>query len=109
MNILQESATAQTLKVIPRTLAADSMVITEEGTSTPVTIAITPTVEDFYLNITEVFDIKEGRTYSYEIFNGTDSVFRGMIYCTNQDTETFTLNGNEFMKNDTDNGFIIID
>ena len=109
MIILQETSSPQTIKVVPRTLQADSMVLTLEGAGTSETVNISPSIDRYFLDITEVFNIKEGNTYSVEIFNGSETIYKGLIYCTNQAIDNYSINNGEYVQNETNNDFIIID
>ena len=107
MIILEEIGTAQTFKIIPRELVADSMVILNELTDVSETYAITPTVDRYYLVIDEVLNLKEGNFYTLEVKNGSEIVYKGKIFCTNQSISTYSVNNNEYTNVTTDNDFII--
>ena len=109
MNILLESALPQTLKFIPRefpTTVAYS--ITNESTNVTVTATgITATRVDGYLQITEVFDLKQGNYYNFDITD-TNLIYRGRIYCTNQTIGDFTMDSGQYTEDTTrDNEYVI--
>lgn len=106
MIVLQEIATAQEFKVIPRTLIADSMVITSETTGVSTTYAISPTADRYYLVIEKIVVLKENNFYTLEVKDGSDTVYRGRIFCTNQAISTFTVNNNEFTSYSSNNEYI---
>lgn len=108
MIILEQSASPQTFKVIPRTLEATSMVITDEAENTSVTINITPTIVSYYLSITETLTLIDGRDYTVTIYNGADIVYKDKIFCTSQSAETYSINNGEYTENTTNNEFVII-
>lgn len=108
MIILLESVSAQTFTFIPRTLAATSMVITDEGQNTSATIAITPSVSTYYLSVTETLTLVDGRSYTLEVLNGTDVVYRDKIFCTNQTVSDYSPHNGEYVSNSTDDDFVII-
>ena len=109
MIILRESLLSQSFKFIPRTLTADSMVITDEAENTSDTIAITPVVDRYYLSVSEVLTLVEGRFYTLTVLNGTDVVYKDKIFCTNQIVKDYTINKDEYVQNETSNEFVIID
>jgi hypothetical protein len=109
MIILKEQGTDQTFKFIPRTMNADTMDIKDEAENTTVTYAITFSVDRYYMSITDTVALKEGRQYVLTVKNGTDIVYKDMIFCTNQVIEDFTVNDNEYVQHSTDNEFIMLD
>lgn len=108
MIVLQESVSAQTFKFIPRELVADSMIIEDEAQNTSATISITPTVVDYYLEVTEVVTLVEGRFYTLKVLNGTDVVYKDKIFCTNQTISDYSINNGEYIEHSSDDDFIII-
>jgi len=108
MIYLLESASPQTFKFIPRVLEATSMVIEDEAENTSVTIAITPSVSTYYLSVTKTLTLVEGRNYTIKVLNGTDVVFKGKIFCTNQTPVDYSLNNGEYVQNTTDDDYVII-
>jgi len=109
MIILQESASAQTFKFIPRELEATSMVIRDEAENTETTISIIPTVSTYYLEVTEILTLIENRTYTLKVLNGTDVVYKDKIFCTNQTISDYSINDGEYVENSTNNEFVIIE
>ena len=108
MIILQESASPQTFKFIPRELEATSMVIHDEATNTDATINITPSVVDYYLEVIETLTLIKGRTYTIKVLNGTDEVFYDKLFCTNQTLGDYSISDGEYIANTTTNEFVII-
>lgn len=94
MIILKELNTDQTFKIMPRSSTADTMTIQEEGTSNAaVSYAITlGEADSYYHTITKTVTLEEGKFYIIKVFNGSDIVFRGRIFCTNQTIEDYTIN-----------------
>lgn len=108
MIILLESVLSQTLKFIPRGLDADSMVIRDEAENTSVTIDITPSIDRYYLSVSEVLTLVQGRFYTLTVLNGLEVVYKDKIFCTNQEVSSYTINENEYTEYDTDDNFVII-
>ena len=106
MIVLQEVETAQEFKVIPRELDADTMVITSETTGVSTTYAISPTVDRYYLVIEKIVALKENNFYMLEVKNGSDVVYKGRIFCTNQSVSTYSVNNNEFTSYSSNNEYI---
>ena len=109
MIILLESVLSQTFKFIPRSLEADSMVIEDDAENTSVTIDITPSVDRYYLSVSEVLTLVEGRFYTLKVLNGLDVVYKDKIFCTNQTVSSYSINDNEYVQHSTNNDFVIID
>ena len=97
MIILLESVLSQTFKFIPRSLEADSMVIEDDAENTSVTIDITPTIDRYYLSVSEVLTLVEGRFYTIKVLNGLDVVYKDKIFCTNQTVSSYSINDNDFV------------
>ena len=108
MIILLQSASSQTFKFIPRTLEATSMVITDEVTNTDATITITPIVDRYYLSVSTVLSLIEGRSYTLSVLNGLDEVYRDKIFCTNQTISEYSINNGEYVQNTTDDSYVIM-
>jgi hypothetical protein len=107
MLVLQQVATAQTFKIIPRAYAADSMIITDETTKDSITYAITITQLDYYAVISKIITLVEGHTYTLTVLDGANVVYKDKIFCTNQSATTYTINNGEYVQNTTDNEFIV--
>lgn len=75
MKILQESASSQTLKVIPRSYPSIvDVVITNEDTKTSVTYADLSSSSNLgYLEIPTVYTLEEDTFYSFEVWDKTDT------------------------------------
>jgi hypothetical protein len=106
MIVLQELATAQEFKIIPRELSATSMVITNELTDVSTTYAITPTIDRYYLVINKIVNLQQNNFYTLTVLNNTDVVYKGKIFCTNQTIPTYTPNNNEYTTYPSNNDYI---
>jgi hypothetical protein len=107
MIVLQPSAAAQTFAFIPRDTPT-SMVITDDQTNTPVTVAITSQLNGDYVNtITATFALLDGHFYDLVLYKNTEIVYRDKIFCTNQNIVTFSVNNGEYTSNTTSNTFIV--
>lgn len=108
MIVLKEIPTAQDFKVIPRTYLADRMEITGETTRETVSYDITTSVTGYYLTWSKIVDLKENNFYTLTVYNGSDVVYKGKIFCTNQSVESYSVNSNEFTSVSSDNEYITL-
>ena len=107
MIILRKQTTAQSLTFIPREYSANTIVLRNETTNIETTIEANFYLYDYYLTAVEVFDLKENTFYNLTIKNGSNIVYKDIVFCTNQDTESFTVNENQYVENVTTNEFKI--
>ena len=96
MIVLQETASAQDFKVIPRAYSADRMEITNETLNTTVSYDISVTQDSYYLTWSEIVTLKENTFYNLTVFNGSDIVYKDRIFCTNQTVSEYSVNNGEF-------------
>ena len=82
------------------------MVILNELTDVSETYLITPTVDRYYLVIEEVLNLKEGNFYTLEVKNGSEIVYKGKIFCTNQSISTYSVNNNEYTSYSSTNDYV---
>lgn len=108
MIILQETAVSQEFKFIPRSYVADSMIIYDETQKTSVTIAISPLISAYYMVVDEILDLKENRYYMLTVKNGTTTVYKDKIFCTNQTISEYTPNEGKYVEHSSDDSFIVI-
>ncbi len=108
MIILQETASSQEFKFIPRSYVADSMIIYDETQKTSVTIAISPLISAYYMVVDEILDLKENRYYMLTVKNGTTTVYKDKIFCTNQTISEYTPNEGKYVEHSSDDSFIVI-
>jgi len=105
MIILKEQNTAQTFSFIPRELKATTIVLRNETTGTETNIAADFFLSDYYLTTTTIFSLKENTFYNLTIKNNNDIVYKDKVFCTNQSSDTYTVNQNQYVANATDNEF----
>ena len=108
MITLLESASPQTFKFIPRIYNATTMVIKCEATNESTTFNITPTQVQYYLSVTDTFDLKQGYTYTLKVYYNTDIVYYDKIFCTNQTLSEYSINNGEYVEHTSNNDFIIL-
>ena len=85
------------------------MIIEDDAENTSVTIDITPSVDRYYLSVSEVLTLVEGRFYTLKVLNGLEVVYKDKIFCTNQTVSSYSINDNEYVQHSTNNDFVIID
>jgi hypothetical protein len=107
MIILKEQNAAQTLKFIPRSYGADTIVLRDETTNEIQTISATFTLDSYYLSTSKIFDLKENTFYNLTIKNGVEVVYKDKVFCTNQVLKDYTVNKDEYVAYATNNDFII--
>ena len=107
MIVLTTSGLSQTFACIPRG-AVNTMIITDDQTNTPVTVPITSiTGGDYVVYISAIFDLKEGHFYNLELLLNGVSMYKDRIFCTDQNTVTFSVNNGQYTSNTTSNTFIV--
>lgn len=105
---LREQLTAQDVKFIPRVFDADTLILRNEASNETQSIAFTPTNELYYMVANVILDLKENNFYQLTVMNGSDVVYKGKVFCTNQAFDEYTINENEYVERSSNNDFIII-
>ena len=114
MIVLEESASAQTINLIPRKFTSGdsyNVTIVNETTNQEVyNVDTTAIAEHLYHNTyTAVFPLKEDISYVLTIKDGAEVIFKDKMFCTNQtDLMAYTINDSDYIFNDTDNEFITL-
>jgi hypothetical protein len=107
MIVLTTSTSPQTFSCIPRS-GIGTMIITDDQTNTPVTVAISQVSgNDYVANVTAIFNLKEGHFYDLVLKYGSDIVYKDRIFCTDQNIVTFSVNNGEYVSNTTANTYIV--
>jgi hypothetical protein len=113
---LTTSASAQTLKVIPRSYASSvSMILRDDSTNTSTTYSsISTSTDKNYLVVSEALSpvLVEGRFYNLTIKEGSNVIYKDKVFCTDQTISSYTVNSGEYTVptgNDVfDNDYIVI-
>ena len=110
MHILQESASPQNIKVIPRSHPSSvTFQLTDESTNTTATPAVTVANADGFMTITGTFSLKDGRYYMFDVLDGATLVYRGRVFVTSQtDFDKYTVNENQYTEHTSTNDFVIL-
>ena len=113
---LTTSASAQTLKIIPRSYASSvSMILRDDSTNTSTTYSsISTSTDKNYLVISQALSpvLVEGRFYDLTIKEGSNVIYKDKVFCTDQTISSYTVNSSEYTiptGNDVfDNDYIVI-
>jgi hypothetical protein len=113
---LTTSASAQTLKVIPRSYASSvSMILRDDSTNTSTTYSsISTSTDKNYLVVSQALSpvLVEGRFYNLTIKEGSNVIYKDKVFCTDQTISSYTVNSGEYTVptgNDVfDNDYIVI-
>lgn len=108
MNILKETSEPQNLDYTPEVNGVSYILITDESTKVTQEIYVEPQSVSYFERVTATFDLKENHFYSYLCKLENDTiVYKGRIYCTNQETEDYRLLKDEFVEKESNNEFVI--
>lgn len=113
---LTTSASAQTLKIIPRSYASSvSMILRDDSTNTSTTYSsISTSTDKNYLVVSQALSpvLVEGRFYDLTIKEGSNVIYKDKVFCTDQTISSYTVNSSEYTVptgNDVfDNDYIVI-
>ena len=115
MKHLLPTSSTQAIKIIPRVYSTSvSMDLRDDSTNTSVSITPTATKVGNYIELSSVFDLKEGRFYDLTLLDGTEVIYKDKVFCTDQ---TISQPSNDYYKvnkdvykSDTsfDNDYIIL-
>lgn len=120
MKHLLPTTDAQTIKIIPRVYSTSvTLKLRDDSTNTSITIIPSAFKVGNYIELSNVYDLKEGRFYDLKIYNGqgavteSDIIYRDKIFCTSQSTnqsnnEYYTVNKDEYKSKSGNNDFIIL-
>tara|TARA_R100001591_G_C4231693_1_gene152035 strand:+ start:185 stop:535 length:351 start_codon:yes stop_codon:yes gene_type:complete len=97
---LTTSASAQTLKIIPRSYASTiSMILRDDTKNTSTTYSsISTSTDKNYLVISQALSpvLVEGRFYDLTVKEGSDVIYKDKIFCTDQAVSSYSVNNNEY-------------
>lgn len=118
MKLLTPTTDEQTIKIIPRVYASSvTLRLRDDSSNTSVDILVTGSKVGNYLELSTVFDLKEGRFYDLKVYNGAiaeeDIIYRDKIFCTSQSTnqsnnEHYSVNKDVYVSKSGNNDFIIL-
>ena len=116
MKVLSTTASAQTIKIIPRSYASSvTIIVRDQSTNASTTYSSVSTSTDKnYLVISQAFspNLVEGRFYDMTIKEGSNVIYKDKVFCTDQTISSYTVNSSEYTiptGNDVfDNDYIVI-
>lgn len=111
MHILTTSTNTQSLRIIPRRDTSSPLfTLTDKTKRTTETISVTKTTDGSFMVLSASFSLKEGSQYSFRVKEGSDELYRGLIFCTDQtDLDKFFINKDEYVsQTGYDNDFVIL-
>lgn len=118
MKLLTPTTDEQTIKIIPRVYASSvTLRLRDDSSDTSVDILVTGSKVGNYLELSTVFDLKEGRFYDLKVYNGAvaaeNIIYRDKIFCTSQSTnqsnnEHYSVNKDVYVSKSGNNDFIIL-
>ena len=120
MKHLTPTSDVQTINIIPRVYSRDVTVkLRDDSTNNTVTFSLVGIRFKNYIQITTVFDLKEGHFYDLKVYDAkreivdSNIIYRDKIFCTAQSTnqsnnEHYTVNKDEYKSKSGNNDFIIL-
>jgi hypothetical protein len=116
MKHLLPTTDIQNIKIIPRVYSTSvTMDLRDDSTNTTVSITPTATKVGNYIELSSVFDLKEGRFYDLKVIQTSTQkiIYRDKIFCTSQSTdqtnnESYSVNKDEYKSKSGNNDFIIL-
>jgi len=109
MNVLTTSTGSQSIKIAPRKdVTSPTLSLTNKETRKTSTVSVTKTTEGEYMKLTGTFSLTEGTQYSFVVKDGSDIIYRGLIFCTDQtELDNYFINKDEYTSEDSyDNDYI---
>lgn len=96
--ILRETQDPQIIRFTPSVKKASSFDIVNEETRETTTYQIDELfVNTYFCQFSKIIALKEGYFYKLKVYNNTDVVYYGKIFCTNQDTATYSINKDKYI------------
>lgn len=111
MHVLTTSTDSQSLKIVPRKdSSSPTLSITDKVKRTTSTVSITKTDDGDYMVLTGSFSLKKDSQYSFRVKDGSEEIYRGLIFCTDQtDLDKYFINKDEYVTESSyDNDFVIL-
>jgi hypothetical protein len=108
MIILTTGTSRQELKFIPRDYVANTdIVLTDEQSNTSMLIeGYTFTKDGYYLKADISFNLVEDRFYTFNALNGSKTIYKGRIFCTDQTVSDYSINKNVYTEHQSSNEYI---
>jgi predicted small secreted protein len=111
MHILTTSTDAQTLQIVPRSDASSpTFELTDKSKNTTSTISVSKTASTPFMTLSGSFSLVQNRFYSFAVKDGSDVIYKGLIFCTDQtDYNKFDVHKDDYVVEDSyDNEYVIL-
>ena len=111
MHLLTTSVAAQQLKIVPRQDASSvTLELTDKTQFTTSTVSVSKTSSEPFMILSGSFSLVENRSYSFEVKDGSEVIYRGLIFCTDQtDGEKFFVQDEDYTSETSyDNEYVIL-
>ena len=110
MKILTTSASAQTLKIIPREYQANiDVILRDNSTNESTTYSVATSTSGDYMTFDLTLSLVENRFYDMTCKFGSDVIYKDKIFCTDQVIADYTVNEGQYTtENSYDNDYIIL-
>jgi hypothetical protein len=103
-----ENVLSQTFYCIPRSVAFNVLLLTDESTNETINVPIIANQSASYVHEVEaIFNLVENRFYMLELQGGGQRLFLDKVFCTNQAISSFSVNQGQYVVHNTNNEFII--
>ncbi len=113
--ILSTTASAQTIKIIPRNyVTSATMKLRDDTANTEVSYSVSASTDKNYLQISQALSLKEGRYYDLTILDGSNVIYKDKVFCTAQtvnqaNNDYYKINNGVFTTDTSfDNDFIVL-
>lgn len=107
MNVLTTSTELQELVIIPRKYTFDTLLFTDESNNTTQAATIDSVIDKgYYLVLNITCELIENHFYKIELFNDSEIVYKGKVFCTDQQIVTFSVNNRQYTSHSTTNEYI---
>ena len=107
MTILTTSLLSQEIRLVPRGSFSVLEITDEQTNVTTVIDLISAIYGDYYTTISALFELVENHSYTLTLKEGASVMFKGKIYCTDQELVNFSVNNDKYISNATTNEFIV--
>lgn len=111
MIYLQESASAQTVTFIGRSLQTGTatVVFTDELLNSTTTDTVTLFTDRYFTYFIQAIpELKEDRNYMMVVTHNSVEIFNGKIFVTNQTPIDYSINNGAYTERSTTNDFIVL-
>lgn len=85
------------IKIIPRANATSVVVnVRNEATKEVLSYNVTPTFTSNYMVLNGLFLFSENQQYLMEVYDGSDLIYRDLVFCTAQELDKYDINSERF-------------